>query len=284
MPYQRIITNIMSEPVKANIGKQFKTLERLNIEYVSPADIKPNSYNPNRQSDRDFELLLKSMREDGFTQPVIVQKSTKEIVDGEHRWRASQALNMQKIPVVFVDMTDEQRRVSTLRHNRARGSEDIQLTAEVMRDLEKLGALDWAKDTLMLSDVEVTRLLEDIPAPESLKNEEFSTAWTPTDADAQEDTVEAKEHQVSSGTMMKSLSVEALDQQRNLEKKLQEAKNEEERQMARQDSDMYRISLVFSGAEAGVIRSVLGKKPAEKMLEMCKTELQESDSAEKSAT
>ena len=43
MPYQRIITNIMSEPVKANIGKQFKTLERLNIEYVSPADIKPNS-------------------------------------------------------------------------------------------------------------------------------------------------------------------------------------------------------------------------------------------------
>ena len=54
--------------------------------------------------------------------------------------------------------------------------------------------------------------------------------------------------------------------------------------MARQDSDMYRISLVFSGAEAGVIRSVLGKKPAEKMLEMCKTELQESESAEKSAT
>ena len=45
--------------------------------------------------------------------------------------------------------------------------------------------------------------------------------------------------------------------------------------MARQDSDMYRISLVFSGAEAGVIRSVLGKKPAEKMLEMCKKELEE---------
>ena len=45
--------------------------------------------------------------------------------------------------------------------------------------------------------------------------------------------------------------------------------------MARQDNDMYRISLVFSGAEAGVIRSVLGKKPAEKMLEMCKKYLEE---------
>ena len=264
----------MSE-VKTNVAKQYKTLETLNITYVSPKDIKPNSYNPNRQSDRDFELLLKSMKEDGFTQPVIVQKSTKEIVDGEHRWRASQALNMDKIPVVFVEMTDEQRRVSTLRHNRARGSEDIQLTAQVMRDLEKLGALDWAQDTLMLSDVEVNRLLEDIPAPESLKNEEFSTAWTPTDADTEQDSVEATEHKVSGGTMMKSLSVDALEQQRNLEKKLQEAKTEEERQMARTDSDMYRISLVFSGAEAGVIRSVLGKKPAEKMLDMCKKELQE---------
>jgi len=264
----------MSE-VKTNVAKQYKTLETLQITYVSPKDVKPNSYNPNRQSDRDFELLLKSMKEDGFTQPVIVQKSTSEIVDGEHRWRASQALGMEKIPVVYVEMTDEQRRVSTLRHNRARGSEDIQLTAQVMRDLEKLGALDWAQDTLMLSDVEVNRLLEDVPAPESLKNEEFSTAWTPTDADTEQDSVEATEHKVSGGTMMKSLSVDALEQQRNLERKLQEAKTEEERQMARTDSDMYRISLVFSGAEAGVIRSVLGKKPAEKMLDMCKKELQE---------
>ena len=261
--------------IKPNVSKQYKTLETLQIQYVSPTEVKPNSYNPNRQSDRDFELLLKSMKEDGFTQPVIVQKSTSEIVDGEHRWRASQALGMEKIPVVYVEMTDEQRRVSTLRHNRARGSEDIQLTAQVMRDLEKLGALDWAQDTLMLSDVEVNRLLEDVPAPESLKNEEFSTAWTPTDADTEQDSVEATEHKVSGGTMMKSLSVDALEQQRNLEKKLQEAKSEEERQMARQDSDMYRISLVFSGAEAGVIRSVLGKKPAEKMLDMCKKELQE---------
>ena len=210
--------------VKSNVSKQYKTLETLQIQYVSPADVKPNSYNPNRQSDRDFELLLKSMKEDGFTQPVIVQKSTGEIVDGEHRWRASQALNMTKIPVVYVDMTDEQRRVSTLRHNRARGSEDIQLTAQVMRDLEKLGALDWAQDTLMLSDVEVNRLLEDVPAPESLKNEEFSTAWTPTDADTEQDTVEAKEHAVSGGVMMKSLSVDALEQQRNLEKNYRKQK------------------------------------------------------------
>jgi len=45
--------------VKSNVAKQYKTLETLQIQYVSPADVKPNSYNPNRQSERDFELLKK---------------------------------------------------------------------------------------------------------------------------------------------------------------------------------------------------------------------------------
>ena len=264
----------MEAKIKDSTKKHFSSLEKLKIEYLDITELKPNSYNPNRQSDRDFELLLKSMREDGFTQPVIAQQSTKEIVDGEHRWRAAQALGMKQLPVVLVDMTKEQMRVSTLRHNRARGSEDIQLTAEVMRDLEKLGALDWAKDTLMLSDVEVARLLEDIPAPESLKNEEYTTAWTPVDADTEEDTVEAKEHEVSGGVMMKSLSMSALENQRQMEKRLAEAKTEEERQMARKEGDTYRVNLVFSGSEANIIKEILGKKPAEKMLEMCKKELQ----------
>ena len=40
-----------------------------------------------------------------------------------------------EVPVVFVDMTREQMRVSTLRHNRARGSEDIDKSADVLKDL-----------------------------------------------------------------------------------------------------------------------------------------------------
>ena len=31
----------------------------------------------------------------------------------------------------------------------------------------------------MISDDEITKLLEDIPAPESLADEDFSTAWEP---------------------------------------------------------------------------------------------------------
>lgn len=127
----------------AAVGKKASALERLVVEYVAVDSIKPNSYNPNRQTERDFELLLLSMKEDGFTQPIVCQRESREIVDGEHRWRAGRHLGLEMVPVVFVDMTMEQMRISTLRHNRARGSEDIDLSTKVLQDLRELGALDW---------------------------------------------------------------------------------------------------------------------------------------------
>ena len=108
-------------------------------------------------------------------------------------------------------MTYEQARIATLRHNRARGSEDIELTSEVLRDLENLGALDWAQDSLMMDDLELQRMLEDIPAPEAMGDEEFGTAWIPTDSNTEEDGVEVAEHKTNDGVMAKALSVSALN-------------------------------------------------------------------------
>src|SRR5690349_8625748 len=134
-----------------NIAKKYNTLETLTISYVNIDTLYPNAYNPNRQSDREFELLLKSMEEDGFTTPIVAQSTTKMIVDGEHRWRAAKRLGYKEIPVVLVDMTDPQMRIATLRHNRARGSEDIELTIKVLQDLRTLGALDHAVDSLNMT-------------------------------------------------------------------------------------------------------------------------------------
>ena len=79
---------------RAKVDKQNVVLEKLEVAYVPIGSIKPNKYNPNRQSAHDFELLCSSISEDGFTQPVVCQKETREIVDGEHRWRACAALGI----------------------------------------------------------------------------------------------------------------------------------------------------------------------------------------------
>lgn len=267
---------------QAEIEKKNTALGSLTIEYVPVDSINPNDYNPNRQNDHDFELLKRSMTEDGFTQPIICHTS-RTIVDGEHRWRAAQALGYKEVPVVFVDMTPEQMKISTLRHNRARGSEDIELTAQVLRDLEQLGALDWAQDSLMLDDVEMNKLLEDVPAPDALAAEEFSTAWEPDKgggsmlAPEGGDSTEAREIKSSTGdTINTGMSAAAADQVRRREAMLKMAKTAEERQMVAKDSQIFRLSLIFSGEEAPLVKRVLNPKPAEKIVEFCKKYLAEN--------
>jgi ParB-like chromosome segregation protein Spo0J len=275
---QKAVTEKIIRKGKKEIEKKNVSLQELAIEYVSIDSIKPNNYNPNRQSEHDFELLIKSMEEDGFTQPIIVQKATKMIVDGEHRWRAASVLGYKEIPVVYVDMTPEQMRIATLRHNRARGSEDMELSVQVLRDLQELGALDWAQDSLMLTDEEVNRLLEDIPVPEALANDDYSQSWEPSElSDEDSQITNTTSRQVDGtthgGEMITAASTKAVETIKERQALIQIAKNEEEREMARQQTKLYRVSLIFANEEAEIIEKVLGKEPALKLLELCKKEL-----------
>jgi ParB-like chromosome segregation protein Spo0J len=281
---QMRVTDKVKRKGKKAVDKKNKALETLNIQYIHVNNIHPNEWNPNRQSDHDFELLLKSMSEDGFTQPVVCIKTDDgrvKIVDGEHRWRAAHSLGFDEIPVVITPMTEEQAKIATLRHNRARGSEDIDLTAELLRDLEKVGALDWAQDSLMLDDAELNKLLEDIAAPDALAGEDWTEAWEPSnDRDVEDDgeletTTETREIQSGGGgTVAAASSIAAVERQREREKQLAEAKTAEERQALRKDHDIFRLYLTFTGDEATLVKEILGDHAAEKVIEMCKKEEQ----------
>jgi len=285
---QRTKLSAMKRKTKKAIERKATKLERLEIAYVKVDALRPNTYNPNRQNEHDFELLMRSMEEDGFTQPVVALRDG-EIVDGEHRWRAAKQLGYDEIPVVFTDMTPAQMKIATLRHNRARGSEDVEQSAQVLRDLRELGALDWAQDSLMLDDVEMSRLLEDIGAPESLASEEFGEAWAPergiTSSDGYEVGVEVAAHDDGAGSINASAATtRAKEDIREREKRIAAAKTEEERQMASREMKLFRLSLTFAGEEATVIKRVLGKRSAERLLELCHAELDRQGLGEEPAT
>jgi ParB-like chromosome segregation protein Spo0J len=248
--------------VKAN------KLETLKIEYVPIDSIHPNPFNANRVDPHHFEMLKSSMVQDGFTSPPLVQEETREIVDGEHRWRSAKELGYTEIPVVFVNFTAEQHRISCLRMNRARGQEDIELTAALFRDLRELGALDQAQDALLMDDLELQRLMDDIPISEALAAAEFSTAWQPIQGN--ESAAGEEGASAIGGTMLRASSVNAVEAIRTAEAKIKEARTEEERAMVKKETDVWRINLVFSGPEAGQVRRVLGEQPAQKLLELCR--------------
>jgi ParB-like chromosome segregation protein Spo0J len=259
-------------------------LTRLEIQWLPTTALNPNPWNPNRQSDHDFELLKRSMREDGFTQPVLVVELTAEhtadhrlgkyqigdtvIVDGEHRWRAARSLNIPEIPVVFVPQLPEQMRIATLRHNRARGSEDIGLAADVLRDLQMLGAIDWAQDALLIDDTELNNMLADISVDEALASPEFSEAWAPT-----QDPGDDLDGMHTGLAKTVSTTQAAADLIRQREKALATAKTLQERQKIIADLAVYRIGLTFTGEEATVIKAVLEPSPARQLLELCAAEM-----------
>jgi ParB-like chromosome segregation protein Spo0J len=267
---KRPTARVLRDKGRKKVEKKAQNLETLKIQYVPVDSILPNKYNPNRQSDHDFELLCRSIEEDGFTQPIIVNDGTRApdffnfIVDGEHRWRAARALGFKQVPIVYVPFTAEQMKISTLRHNRARGSEDIELSAQVLRDLRELGALDHAMDSLMLDDVEMQRLLDDIPAPEIMQAEEYAQAWEPQE-------IGSDGSAPNSG--ITHHSAQAIEAIRDQERRIQQAKTEEERTQAKRDSNIQRLSLVFSQEQWVIINAVLGNKPAETLYELCAREL-----------
>ena len=70
------------------------------MEYKSPAydviavpieKIKPNTYNPNAVAPPEMKLLYESIKEDGYTMPIVCyynhEKDLYVIVDGFHRYR-----------------------------------------------------------------------------------------------------------------------------------------------------------------------------------------------------
>lgn len=258
-------------PKKASqqIEKLNNRLEQLQIEYVPINSLQPNDYNPNRQSEHEFELLRRSITEDGFTQPIIVNRTDQKIVDGEHRWRMAGELGYETVPVVFVDYTEARRRIATLRHNRARGSEDVGLSAAVLRDLRELGALDWAQDSLMMDEVELSTLLEDIPVSDALAAQDYANAW---------EVVDTTEQNADGERVAASVTPAAITQRRRAEQAAANAATEADRKKAREESRTFTVSCVFSSEEADVVKKVLGNKQAEKLLELCRAYLEANPS------
>jgi ParB family chromosome partitioning protein len=76
--------------------------------------IKPNPRNPRKVfHDSDLEDLTNSIREKGIIQPILVRANSTnpdlyELIAGERRWRAAQKAGIHEVPVIVVDVSDQE--------------------------------------------------------------------------------------------------------------------------------------------------------------------------------
>ncbi|UOQ83791.1 ParB/RepB/Spo0J family partition protein [Gracilibacillus salinarum] len=81
------------------------------IEQVELNKCRPNPYQPRKVFEADaIDELKESVLQHGILQPLIVRKSIRgyEIVVGERRYRAAKEANLETIPVIIKELTDEQ--------------------------------------------------------------------------------------------------------------------------------------------------------------------------------
>jgi ParB-like chromosome segregation protein Spo0J len=154
------------------------------VQWVPSEAVHANDYNPNKVAPPEMKLLELSIREDGFTQPIVVWRVEDgyEVVDGFHRREVgAMKLLLSHLPVVVVNdnRTDRGDRIaSTIRHNRARGKHQVQAMSDIVVELSRRNWSDQriAKELGMDPD-EVLRLKQITGLAELFAEEEFSEAW-----------------------------------------------------------------------------------------------------------
>lgn len=167
--------------------------------------IQPNTYNPNAVAPPELKLLYDSIKEDGYTMPIVcyyVKETDKYIiVDGFHRYRIM--LEHQdiyereegKIPVSVINKPLDQRMASTIRHNRARGSHDVDLMSNIIKELHELGRSDaWISKHLGMDKDEILRLKQVTGLTQLFKDVNFGMAWIPDEEVSQDAQIEISDN------------------------------------------------------------------------------------------
>lgn len=81
------------------------------IKEINLKELRPNPYQPRKVFEKEaIEELKASILEHGILQPIIVRKSIKgfEIVVGERRFRAAKEANLEVVPAVIRELTEQQ--------------------------------------------------------------------------------------------------------------------------------------------------------------------------------
>ncbi len=160
----------------------------LNVNLVPAKQVKGNDYNPNKVAPPEMQLLTLSIRKDGLTMPIVVgsEKAGNQwvVIAGFHRTAVCTAhkdimasLNGY-LPVTQLDKSLEDRMTSTVRHNMARGTHQVELSARLVALLKKH---NWSNERigteLGMDPDEVLRLRQISGLAEAFANEEFSKSW-----------------------------------------------------------------------------------------------------------
>ena len=132
----------------------------LKIEYLPVGKLLRYAKNSRTHSDAQVEQLVNSIREFGFTNPVLIDEKN-ELIAGHGRLAAAEILEMDKVPAIRLsNLSEKQKKAYRIADNKLalNAGWDMQLLAEEVKELMDD---DFDIDLLGFNDAELDEMLSD---------------------------------------------------------------------------------------------------------------------------
>lgn len=127
-------------------------------------DIDSVEPHPKNVRQGDIGLISQSLELNGQYRPIVVQASTKQIIAGNHTWKAAKALGWSEIAASFVDVDDDRAIRIMLADNKANDAAAYD-DAELLELLNDLVRADGGLEGTLFSNDDLDDLIALLSAP-----------------------------------------------------------------------------------------------------------------------
>jgi len=141
---------------KTDNDRSLSTPEALQIEYRSPDSLVPYAKNPRTHSEEQIAQIASSIKEFGFTNPILID-GNKRVIAGHGRLAAAKEIGLEMVPCIDLShLTEEQLRMYVIGDNKIalNGGWNEDLLRVELTALKELGA------DLQLTGFDVTELAD----------------------------------------------------------------------------------------------------------------------------
>ncbi len=100
---------------------------QIEIQHINITDLKPSPLNPRKLTQEEEQNLTESLKRFDFAEPLVVNSNPERMnimVGGNQRLMVAKKLGYETVPVVYLNLTEEQERELNLRLNRNLGEWD----------------------------------------------------------------------------------------------------------------------------------------------------------------
>lgn len=168
-----------------------KLLDRATPRKVKVAQVRANDWNYKPMTEEELAKEIASIRKHGFVVPTVVRSAVPgkgplgfyEILDGEHRWRALQALGVKEIHVMDLgEASDVEAKELTVVLNELHGSPQFDALGSLLQSIAEDTSVDEMLRTMPFPEDELRALinLPDDPLKEYGSKAAPATGISPT--------------------------------------------------------------------------------------------------------